>query len=145
LFREGREVVVVDEVEAFEGTSGGESPAGTTLTLVFDGGNGTLGGPVNGSGPGRESVGVGGSDVGGVEVFASEEAGFAGVFLEFLVGEIREFGDTDFVEVAFSVGGGDPVEGGGENLEAFLFFFEGEVVLVVFETELVEKFALGVH
>jgi hypothetical protein len=50
LFREGDEVLVVDEVEAFEGASGGESPAGTAGSLVLDGSDGTLSSPINGGG-----------------------------------------------------------------------------------------------
>lgn len=39
--------LVVDEVEAFESTGGGESPARTALSLVLDRGDGTGGDPVD--------------------------------------------------------------------------------------------------
>ena len=38
------------EVSTLHGTGGGESPAGTALSLVLDGGDGTLGSPVDGVG-----------------------------------------------------------------------------------------------
>jgi len=48
--------LLLDEVSTLNGTSGGESPAGSALSLVLNWGDGTLGSPVNGI-----------SEVGGVE------------------------------------------------------------------------------
>merc|ERR1712039_421585 len=47
FLREGNEVSGSEEVSTLERTGGGESPAGTALSLVLDGGNGTLGNPVD--------------------------------------------------------------------------------------------------
>jgi hypothetical protein len=47
LLREGEEITGRNLHGTFEGTSGGESPAGTTLTLILDGVDGTLGDPVD--------------------------------------------------------------------------------------------------
>jgi hypothetical protein len=47
LLGERDEATGGEEVSTFEGTSGGESPAGTALTLILDSGDGTLGSPVN--------------------------------------------------------------------------------------------------
>jgi hypothetical protein len=49
LFREADELAILNEVKTFEGTSGGESPAGTALTLILNISNSTLGGPIDGS------------------------------------------------------------------------------------------------
>merc|ERR1712039_787334 len=50
LLREGNEVAGGNEVSTLQGTGGGESPAGTALSLVLDGGDSTLGSPVDGIG-----------------------------------------------------------------------------------------------
>lgn len=42
------ELAGLDEVGTTEGLAGGESPAGTALTLVLDGGDSTFGNPVDG-------------------------------------------------------------------------------------------------
>ena len=47
LLREGDELATLQEVGAFHRTSGGESPARSTLLLIFDGSDSTLGNPVN--------------------------------------------------------------------------------------------------
>jgi hypothetical protein len=47
LLGEGDEVTGLDLVSALEGTSGGERPAGSALTLVLDGGDSSLGNPVD--------------------------------------------------------------------------------------------------
>ncbi len=47
LLGEGEELAGVDLVDTLEGTGGRERPAGTALALVLDGGDGTLGLPVN--------------------------------------------------------------------------------------------------
>jgi len=71
LLREGVELSGPDLVSTFEGTSGGEGPAGSTLSLVLDGGDGTIISPV----PGASDLNVGERD-GGVEarVFTSSES-----------------------------------------------------------------------
>jgi len=48
LFRERKELSVVDEVEAFEDTGSGERPARAALALILDGGNSTLVSPIDG-------------------------------------------------------------------------------------------------
>jgi len=57
LLREGVKLSGLDEVSTLNGTSGGESPAGSALSLVLDWGDSTLGSPV-----------LGISEVGGVEL-----------------------------------------------------------------------------
>lgn len=47
LLGEGDKLSSPDLVLTLEGTSGGESPASTTLTLILDSGHGTLGNPVD--------------------------------------------------------------------------------------------------
>ena len=47
LLREGLKFSRDDLVNTLEGTSGGEGPAGSTLSLVLDWGDGTLCSPVN--------------------------------------------------------------------------------------------------
>jgi hypothetical protein len=48
LLREGVERFVLEEVSALHRSGGGESPAGTALSLVLDWGDGTLSSPVDG-------------------------------------------------------------------------------------------------
>lgn len=48
LLREGVESFVLEEVSTLHRSGGGESPAGTTLSLVLDWGDGTLSSPVDG-------------------------------------------------------------------------------------------------
>merc|ERR1711939_292604 len=50
LLGEGLEFVGGEEHGALNGTGGGESPAGSALSLVLDWGDGTLGSPVDGVG-----------------------------------------------------------------------------------------------
>ena len=52
LLGEGEELTSGNEVGTFDGTSGGESPAGTAGALVLDGGDGTSLNPVDGGGVG---------------------------------------------------------------------------------------------
>jgi len=47
LFGEAEELASGNFVTTLHGTSGGERPAGTTLALILDGGDGTLGAPVD--------------------------------------------------------------------------------------------------
>jgi len=47
LLRERLQGAVFDLVDTFHGTGGGESPAGSALTLVLDGGDSTSGLPVD--------------------------------------------------------------------------------------------------
>ena len=71
LLREGVKLSGLDLVSTFEGTSGGEGPAGSALSLVLDGGDGTFGSPVLGG----SDLDVGEGD-GGVEarVFSGSES-----------------------------------------------------------------------
>eukprot|EP00128_Syssomonas_multiformis_P003521 Colp12_sorted_trinity150504_noHs@28039 len=64
LLGEGHQGAVLDLVSTLQSTGGGERPAGTARALVLDGGDGTLGGPVDGRGEGH-GVGRGGEHVGG--------------------------------------------------------------------------------
>jgi len=56
LFRERDELAVLDEVEAFKSTSSGESPAGTTVSLILDRSDGTLSSPIDGIGKSEDGV-----------------------------------------------------------------------------------------
>jgi hypothetical protein len=47
LLGEGLQGVLGKEISSFNWSSCGESPAGSALSLVLDGGHGSLGGPVN--------------------------------------------------------------------------------------------------
>jgi len=49
LLGEGVKLSILDLVSTLNGTGGGESPAGSALSLVLDWGDGTLGSPVDGS------------------------------------------------------------------------------------------------
>lgn len=51
LLGEGKELAGGDLPSTFEGASRGEGPAGTALTLILDGGDGTSSGPVYSGGP----------------------------------------------------------------------------------------------
>jgi len=53
LLREGKQFASCDEVSTLESTSGGERPARSTVSLVFDGSDATEFNPVNASGVGR--------------------------------------------------------------------------------------------
>jgi len=68
LLREGHQGASGDLVSTFHGASGGESPAGPALTLVLDGGDGSLGAPVERGG--NIGDGFGGAEVLGSDVFA---------------------------------------------------------------------------
>ena len=48
MLRERSQRVTCKEVSSFHATSGRERPAGTALALVLDGGDGSLGDPING-------------------------------------------------------------------------------------------------
>lgn len=94
LLREGQQDVLGDLVETLKGAGGGESPAGAAVTLVLDGGDGTLGSPVEGLGGGG---GEGGAVNGGGAVLISLDVGglvhASGLLLEFLTGEVSELVD----------------------------------------------------
>ena len=88
LFREGDELAGGLCVLTLKRAGGGESPAGSALTLVLDGGDESLLPPVDGRGDVTEHGLLieklsGTDDVGGVESQTLEG-------LEFLVGEIGE-------------------------------------------------------
>ena len=62
LLGEGGEGVASDLEGALDGAGGGESPAGTALSLVLDGGDGALGGPVDGRERALDARDVSGGD-----------------------------------------------------------------------------------
>lgn len=74
----------------FNGTSGRESPARTTRTLVLNGGDGTLGSPINSSGGSEGSRGERNLSLGSSEVGLVTEIHFR----EFFVGQVSKLGDT---------------------------------------------------
>jgi hypothetical protein len=57
LLREGDKGASLDEVDTLDGAGGGEGPARAALALVLDGGDGTLGNPVNLGGDGGRLAG----------------------------------------------------------------------------------------
>jgi len=57
LLGERKEFTSQDLVSTLHSTRGGERPAGTALTLILNGGDGTLGSPVLGQGVGLRQVG----------------------------------------------------------------------------------------
>jgi hypothetical protein len=63
LLGDGEEISGLDPPLTFEGTSGGEAPAGTALTLVLDGGDGTIINPVDSGSEGGGGVGGGGRNL----------------------------------------------------------------------------------
>jgi hypothetical protein len=85
LFREFLDFAVFDGIETFEGSDGRKGPARTTLSLVFDSGNGSFLSPVD-----RISLRLVSNEELGVLVLllvvSSQIDGF-----EFLLSEIREF------------------------------------------------------
>jgi len=124
LFREGDEVLVVDEVETFEGTSGGESPAGSARGLVLNGGDGTLSSPIDGFGEvlNVEDLSGSTSGLGGVTSIVSTEF-FSGQISEVVQSEgniildLVEFEDGEIVLL--------------EDLESVVIFHTGGVTLLV--------------
>jgi len=134
LFREGDEVLVVDEVETFEGTNGRESPAGTARSLVLDGGDGTLSSPIDGGGEVLSSEGVDGfsssvtsggvTSVDGTEFFRAQISKVVQSELDIIL-DLVEFEDGEIVV--------------GEDVESVFFFHTSRVTLVVGEFPLLEE------
>ncbi len=113
LLGNGEEVAGLDLPSTLDGAGGGEGPAGTALALVLDGGDSTLGAPVEGvsvADAGElssvEGVGKGSLDVVETGVLGSE----------LLVGEVTELVDGEGVGVALGVLGEDVVEVGLEGV-----------------------------
>lgn len=81
MLRVGGQSAGFKEVESFNSSGGGEGPAGTALALVFNGGDGTLGSPIDGSGDGSVDGGVLSDGLGGETIVE---------FLELSGGEVHE-------------------------------------------------------
>lgn len=96
LLREVGHDVVLDVVERFHQTSGGESPARTTFTLILNGGDSTLRSPIN-----RGSDGGGGQREG---LFFKIDGS-----IDFVLHEILE-GEFFLGQISEFVGGGSVSE-----------------------------------
>ena len=121
LLGEGEEGSGLDEVVSLNGGGGGEGPAGTALSLVLDGVDGTLGSPVNGVSEvvGGEDGGLGELSVGGGLV--SEES---------LVLEVGPGGEHVVLEDKGVLGGVDLLDFGvglGEEVESEVVLLLGSV------------------
>lgn len=123
LFGEGNETLTSSSESTFNSTGGGERPARTTLTLILNGGDGTLGGPVD-----FDTFVV---QSGSRELDSLLDLQGKVHRLEFFSGEIHELGDT----VIFGVGLGD-LEVISENLDSVLFEIGVSELLVVLGLEL---------
>jgi hypothetical protein len=136
LFRERSQVLVqLNDVLTFDGTSGGESPARTALTLVLNGGDGTSGDPVDGGGSLETSSFNGerglGDLLGSLVVTEVER-------LEFILGEIRELVDGELSELVVL---GEELDSGEvvlEDVETGHFGFVRGVLLAEGELETLE-------
>jgi hypothetical protein len=123
-FREGDEVLVVDEVETFKGTSSRESPARSAASLVLNRGDGTLSSPIDRGGEvvSAENLSGGTSDLGGVASVQEAEF-FSGQISEMVQSEgniilsLVEFKDGEIVVL--------------EDLESELVFHTSRVALLV--------------
>lgn len=87
LFRERDQISGGDFLKSFQTSRGGESPTRSTLSLIFNGGNGSFGNPI-------DLIGYVNINVSGfVDVFVlvSGDFGKSDVFV-FLEGQVSEFG-----------------------------------------------------
>jgi hypothetical protein len=131
LFREREEFTAVDEVETFEDTSGGESPARTALALILNGGNGTLVSPIDGVG---ESINGKASSEGVSGNFLSVvfEVSTGSIdLLEFGSSQISKLVDGELDFGVFRVHSVDLVEVFNEDTESDGFFFSSIGFLVL--------------
>jgi len=127
LFREGLEFFGSEEGRgSFKGSDGGEGPARSTLSLVFDGVNGSLGSPIDGGGEVISDEGFGVSGFGsGLE--SLEHRG------EFRGSQVHEFVKGHFEGSGFvGLVGLDFVVVGVENRESVLGFSSRSVGFSVF-------------
>jgi len=131
LFREGEEFTIVDVVETFKDTSGGESPARTALALILNRGNSTLVSPINRI---RESINVKVSSKGVSGNFLSMifEVGTRSVdLLEFSSSQVSELVDSKCDTFSFRVESVDLVEVFNEDTESDGFFSDRVGLLVL--------------
>jgi len=127
LLGEGDEASLGDEPSSFHGTGGGERPARTALSLVLDGGDGTLGDPVDRSGQ-DDVVSVG--EVSRAGEIASDGL-VAGEGLELLSAHVGKLVDSHGPGSSLGVVGVDGVDILLEDVES-----GEEIVVVVLLAEL---------
>ena len=120
LLGEGEELSGLDEVMSLHGADSGEGPAGSTLSLVLHGVDGSLGSPVDGSGGELKDLsGLGGIEGGGSSV--SEES------LLLFGGHIRELVMSNGGGSVLGVEGHNVLVGLGEVSESGFVFLLGSV------------------
>jgi intein/homing endonuclease len=132
LLRKADERLGGQEVSTLDGTSGGERPARSALTLVLNSSNGTLGSPVPLGRNIRVNLGLGERSYGLGNVHAASPAGelFSGLVSELVDGDSEAFG-LGIVVV-------NEIKVGSENGETLVVFDKRSVFLVVLGLPLVE-------
>lgn len=124
LFRELHEVASFDGVKTFQSANGGESPAGTALSLVLDVSNGTFLDPVDGFG-----LAFVAQDILNVAGLSLNVAGFEGG--EFFEGEIHVLVLAESVGEVLGVMLINHSEVFFENFESCVFFGSSVFLIVL--------------
>jgi hypothetical protein len=137
LFGEGKEIARHNLVSTFSSAGGGESPAGTALTLILDGGHGTESAPVDGGSVGGTVNGLGGFLVVAV-VHVGHVAEHGGELRSSHVGELVV---ANFVVNLLSVLNLDASISGSEESLTEVVFINGLVLLGVHD-DVLEEFLL---
>jgi len=130
LFSEGEELAVVDEVETFEDTGSRERPARTAVSLVLDGGDGTLVSPIDGVG--ETTVDLNALGVGSKELFVGNIRGTGSILDgEFVRSQVRELVKGKCSSFVFSIESLDLFEVLDEDTESGEFFRSSVKLLVL--------------
>jgi hypothetical protein len=135
LLRERNKLSSLEGMSSFNGSSGGERPARSTLSLVLDGGNSVVISPVDGIRNSDQSVHVQGNSGNGS--INSRELQSSLLGLEFSKGHISEFVDIQSPRSLLSIVVGDQVVVGLEDVVS-MSIFSSRVALVVGDLELGE-------
>jgi hypothetical protein len=133
LLREGGQWVTGDLVSGFGSDDSGESPTGTTLSLVLDSDDGTRGDPVNVTGLGEVVLDSLFVSFGGLE----SESSVLGQ--EFLLGQVRELVKSDGVGLGGELLSGDSEEVLVEDSKSVGLLGWGSVALSVLHGPLSES------
>jgi len=139
LLRESLQESVLNSVEAFQSTDGGERPAGTAVALVLHWGDCVLASPVNSGGDSGggslENCGIGGGGSSDVGWAGSEVSGS-----EFFSGHISELVEFNLVWAVFGLHLLDLVVVLFEDSESVIFFLSVAVESVSAFLPLLESF-----
>jgi hypothetical protein len=137
LFGKADKAMLLNKVDSFNGTSGREAPARSALSLILNGGNGTVASPV----PACRSGGVNGYLVQAIEGFDGNVKSTCpgGELLEGLIGKlVKTYGEAG----SFGVMRHNEVEIVAEDSEAVARLEEGLVDLSVFLLPVEECFVV---